>query len=432
MAESPTVSDVITAFLWDGERILLSLRSGDVSTFPHHWAAISGYVEEADASPLERAFIEIDEETGIPRDAVTLLAAGDVIEVRTEQHDRVFRVHPFLFRLEAPGKVQGDWESQRFEWVPPEDLLAGRREPTVPQLREALENVWPAWPVAQAIGANLEAACNWLRTDRSLGAGSLARAAAAELRKIVRLGEELPLADCRRHAVEAAAAFGSVRPAMAAPRNLLEDIAADLQSAEDTSQMLAAIDARMNACDTAEAQVAENAARAIGSWGRVMTISYSGTVLRSLLQAKETLQRVYICEGRPLCEGRRLAGHLVKAGIAVSLLTDAQAFAVMPEVDGVLLGADSILQSGAAVNKVGSALLAMSARHYEKPVVVAAATLKCFREGGPEKTPEESNPPEEVWENPPEGVRVRNDYFEAVPAEWITAVVTEAGQRPAR
>ncbi len=91
----------------------------------------------------------------------------------------------------------------------------------------------------------------------------------------------------------------------------------------------------------------------------------------------------------------------------------------------VLLGADCVLPSGEVVNKVGSAHLALAARHFEKPVLVAAESLKFVRENSDMEIPREENSPLEVWADAPSGIDVANTYFEAVPAELITTIVTE-------
>lgn len=107
---------VITAFLWDGRRVLLALRSEQVSTFPGHWAGVSGYLEGED--PAAWALVEIEEELGLSREHVTLRRIGDPLEAAGVSADRVFVVHPFLFSVEEGTTVRGDWEAKRLEWVP--------------------------------------------------------------------------------------------------------------------------------------------------------------------------------------------------------------------------------------------------------------------------------------------------------------------------
>lgn len=85
---------------------------------------------------------------------------------------------------------------------------------------------------------------------------------------------------------------------------------------------------------------------------RVLTTSYSSTLLAAMSAAAGSLGDVIVCEGRPLCEGVAFARALAAAGAArVTVITDAQAGAFVGGVDLVLLGADA-LGPGGAVNKV--------------------------------------------------------------------------------
>jgi len=118
---------VVTVFLQrpDGQIILL-LRSERVGTYRGRWAGVSGYLEEP--TPLEQAYREVLEETGLGADQLELANRGAPVLVREDS--RVFIVHPFRFRV--PGsEVHLDWETVKAEWVDPAEI--GRR-PTVPKL----------------------------------------------------------------------------------------------------------------------------------------------------------------------------------------------------------------------------------------------------------------------------------------------------------
>lgn len=416
---------VITAFLWDGQRVLLALRSDAVSTFPGHWAGISGYVEGDD--PLDRALVEIREETGLPRASVTLRRVGLPLVVEAPAHGRQFQVHPFLFSVEEGATPRHDWEAARFEWVDLSDMQRRVRTPAVPQLYEAFERVWPPWPWRQTIEANVELTCKWLRDDRQMGAGTLARAAARELNKLIRLTDDQPWAEAMKLLCVAAERLRWVRPSMMSLVNLLSDATRALDQSDSARTAIDRIGRLIVQSEDAELTVSRQVAARIAPGSTLMTISYSSTVLRALLAAKANIVRVYICEGRPLMEGRQLAEHLHAEGVAVTLLTDAQAFVMMLQVDGVLFGADAILPDGSAVNKVGSAQLALAARQCQKPVWVAADRLKCAREGADYHVELESQPAAEVWPEAPGGIEVSNVYFDIVPADVITAIISEEG-----
>jgi translation initiation factor 2B subunit (eIF-2B alpha/beta/delta family) len=416
---------VVTVFLWQGQRVLLALRSESVSTFPHHWAGISGYIEGDD--PLTRALIEIREETHVPRESVTLRRVGSPLLVDAPAHHRQFRVHPFLFAIDDGVEPRQDWEAARFEWVDLSDMQRRVRTPTVPQLYDAFERVWPPWPWRRALAANVELACQWLRHDRQMGAGTLARAAARELIKLLRLTGDQPRSETIGPLRSAAEQLRCTRPSMAALVNLLADAAGAIDQSASARTAIGQIRQFIRQSEEAESMVSQRAAERIAPGWKIMTISYSSTVLRTLLAAASKVARVYVCEGRPLLEGRQLAERLRAEGLAVTLLTDAQAFVTMPQIDAVLLGADSILPDGAAVNKVGSAQLALAAHQCRTLVWVAADRLKFVRDVAARDVELEAQPAAEVWPEAPDGIEVLNVYFEAVPAHLIHAIISEDG-----
>jgi len=133
---------VVTCFLLrrspGGDEVLLLRRSQQVGTYRGRWAGVSGYLEETD--PLAQGYREIEEETGLARDEVTLLRAGEPLVVEDSEADRRWVVYPFLFEVQPDAEVRVDWEHTEARWVRPEDVSAFE---TVPQLSEALTRVYP-------------------------------------------------------------------------------------------------------------------------------------------------------------------------------------------------------------------------------------------------------------------------------------------------
>jgi 8-oxo-dGTP pyrophosphatase MutT (NUDIX family) len=129
---------VITAFLFREGKVLVLRRSSSVGSYQGRWAAVSGYLESDTA--LEQAFIELAEETGLSREDVTFLAAGEPLKVSDKSLGVRWVVHPFLFRLEKPEKIRLDREHTECCWVNPQEL---RRLETVPMLFETLARVLP-------------------------------------------------------------------------------------------------------------------------------------------------------------------------------------------------------------------------------------------------------------------------------------------------
>ena len=122
-----------------GDTLLLLRRSDRVSTYQGLWASVSGYLESE--SPLEQAYREIEEEVGLHRGDLRLLAQGEPLIAIDETIDTRWTVHPFLFEVLRPERVRLDWEHVESRWVTVEEM--GGLE-TVPRLEEALGRVYSA------------------------------------------------------------------------------------------------------------------------------------------------------------------------------------------------------------------------------------------------------------------------------------------------
>lgn len=139
--EPPTA--VVTCFLMRRDRgqpeVLLVRRSDRVRTYRGRWAAISGYVE-ANTSPREQAHVELVEETGLPREGFRLLREGAPLAVRDSEQGLNWTVHPYLFEVAEPDRINLDWEAAEARWVDPAEMLV---LPTVPRLADAYARVVP-------------------------------------------------------------------------------------------------------------------------------------------------------------------------------------------------------------------------------------------------------------------------------------------------
>jgi methylthioribose-1-phosphate isomerase len=102
-------------------------------------------------------------------------------------------------------------------------------------------------------------------------------------------------------------------------------------------------------------------------------------------------------------------------------------------VDLCLVGCDRVAANGDTANKIGTYNLALVARAHGVPFYVAAptSTIDLAVPNG-DAIPIEERSPREIthvgdeWITP-EGVSVANPAFDVTPAEYITAIVTEAG-----
>jgi 8-oxo-dGTP diphosphatase len=133
MAEQMTGRQAVTAFLRHDGRVLLVRRSRRVGTYQGRWAGISGFFEGAD--PLEQAFQEIREETGLSREQVRLVCSAPPMKVVAYDLGTLWVVHPFLFEVADRGAVRLDSQSVAMQWVAPEEVALHH---TVPRLADAL------------------------------------------------------------------------------------------------------------------------------------------------------------------------------------------------------------------------------------------------------------------------------------------------------
>ncbi|MFX1327331.1 MAG: translation initiation factor eIF-2B [Promethearchaeota archaeon] len=182
-------------------------------------------------------------------------------------------------------------------------------------------------------------------------------------------------------------------------------------------------------------KIAEIGARRIPNADRkfvVMTHCHSSLVAAILLEAKKQGKnfRVINTETQPRLQGRKTAKKLLNAGIEVTHIVDsAMRWAVRHfQVDLILIGADSITSEGTIINKIGSRLLALVAHEEHVPFYVASPLLKYNPEtnlGILEII--EMRDPQEIWNNPPEGIEILNPAFETVSRRYIDGLITEAG-----
>jgi translation initiation factor eIF-2B subunit delta len=96
----------------------------------------------------------------------------------------------------------------------------------------------------------------------------------------------------------------------------------------------------------------------------------------------------------------------------------------------VLIGADTF-SDDVVVNKIGTTALALLAREHNKPVY-CFTTMNKYVPPEFKQAQEKDNEAGEVWPGAPEGVRIRNKYFENTPMHLLKSVITEAGHFDAK
>jgi translation initiation factor 2B subunit (eIF-2B alpha/beta/delta family) len=180
------------------------------------------------------------------------------------------------------------------------------------------------------------------------------------------------------------------------------------------------------------ARVAEHADSYIKPGAKVLFHSYSGSLIEILARAAATTGDLtfMLTESRPYRESLRVAEALKDTPVALVAYSDASMAAAAADADLVLVGADALFRDGSFANKIGSLPLALSCRHVGTPYYVVTELSKLYP-GDPDDVAMEQRPATEMaedWELWRAGrITVRNQFFERVPADLVTAYLTDAG-----
>lgn len=171
--------------------------------------------------------------------------------------------------------------------------------------------------------------------------------------------------------------------------------------------------------------------------GGLATVQY-GTALAPVYVGNEQGVQFHVWsdETRPLLQGSRItAFELQQNGIPVTVICDSMAASVMAagQVDAVIVGTDRVAANGDVANKIGTLAVAIAAKHYGIPFLVAAPTSSIDRSiATGAQIPIEERDPGEITnhlgrQTAPSGVDVFNPAFDVTPAELVTAIITEHG-----
>ncbi len=164
----------------------------------------------------------------------------------------------------------------------------------------------------------------------------------------------------------------------------------------------------------------------------LIAFSNSNTVAQIIVETyakRGWPQNIFCGEGRPIMEGLVLARKLTSAGLNVTLFTDAALMSRITEAEAVWVGGDSLSREG-LVNKVGSTALAMLCRYRKIPFISLMTSDKLL--------PTDLTPyfysvpqnPREVGADDAESLNIHNEYYETIPIELVSSIMTEKGVAP--
>jgi len=403
---------VVTSFLQRDQLILLLRRSRQVRTYQGKWAAVSGSLKENE-NPYERAQIEINEETALTPRHIAPVRTGELLRIYDQEKDTVWIVHPFLFTA-LTSTIRVNWENSEYEWVDADEIANFE---TVPSLRETFDRVrWDLSPTANL--STTIAIVDEIDNDRMNGASYLGRKAVEGIHTAVRDSTAKTNNDLFRDILMVATRLRHVQPTMASIRNTTGRLLHKIDSARQTSK--STIEYRTLIEEMAHEEIFQNENAAelvsrnlrdiIAEKNRILTHSYSSTVKRAIELCPNRELHVYVTESAPAFEGRALSHDLAELGFNSIVLPDTAASAFPFQFDAVVLGADSVLNDGSIVNKIGTKIIARTAQQFQIPVYIAAESSKldCMHFLG--------------------APIILNETFDLTPADYITSIITELGE----
>jgi ribose 1,5-bisphosphate isomerase len=180
----------------------------------------------------------------------------------------------------------------------------------------------------------------------------------------------------------------------------------------------------------ARRKITEVGTKRITDGSRVLTHCHSSAVSEILRTAKENRVdfELFLTETRPRYQGRITAREMAEAGVDATMIVDSAVRTILNRVDIVLVGSDAITSEGNVINKIGTSLIALAAQEARTPFYVATELFKFDPQtihGDLEIIEERSS--DEVWTDPPEGLKIRNPAFDVTRREYIHGIICEEG-----
>ncbi len=405
---------VVTSFIQADQRILLLRRSTKVGTHKGKWAGVSGYLEGSE-EPFQRAQTEIQEEVGLAPDQISLIRAGETLRAFDEQTAIVWIIYPFLFEARSR-RIRLDWENAEYKWIEPNELSSYE---TVPKLKETFDRVHCSLQSERPSPSKVLRGVEELAQDRVHGASFLGRQAVELLYAVAEASEATTAQELFCDLLLAASRLRTAQPGMAIIRNLVgmllhqADLKRTAASAAEFRTLIGSLAKEVMKRTQAGTEDASRSAVALLPMdGHVLTHSYSSAVLRALelgFKGGRSLQ-VYATESYPGMEGKQLAKDLVEFGIPVKLVADSAVGSIIPDVDLVLVGADSVLTDGSLLHKIGTKNIATATHEREIPFYSVCETTKF-------STADFLREPAQPSET----------LFDVTPSKYVSKFITETG-----
>ena len=236
-----------------------------------------------------------------------------------------------------------------------------------------------------SISAEIISLIEEIRNDRIHGASQLARQAAKVLKVAAERSQVDNVEQFLQEQKEVGEKLMSARPAMAPVFNIVSRLLSDIAGKATEMELdsirrftISRADEVIKGSLQAIVQIAKYGAELIADGDKIMTHSYSSTVVAVLKEAftKHRDIEVIITRSGPGRTGERIARQLELYGIPVTFIDDAAIGLYVPTANKVMVGADRVCADGKVVNGIGTYQLALVAERASIPFYVLCETLK--------------------------------------------------------
>ncbi|XP_019628473.1 PREDICTED: translation initiation factor eIF-2B subunit delta-like [Branchiostoma belcheri] len=175
----------------------------------------------------------------------------------------------------------------------------------------------------------------------------------------------------------------------------------------------------------------------------ILVYGFSSLIKKVLCDAHDSGKKfsVVVVDGRPKFEGKEMLRRLVRHGIKCTYVLINAVSYIMQEVSKVLLGAHALLANGFVMGRVGTSLVAMTAKACNVPVLVCCETYKfCERVQTDSFVFNELGDPDDLvplrkqrhldtWRQQ-DSLHLLNLVYDITPSNFIAMVITEVGMIP--
>lgn len=267
------------------------------------------------------------------------------------------------------------------------------------------------------------------------GAAKIARYAAEALKDEVIHFDGNEIEEFRSTLNKAGKRLIATRPTAVSLRNAVLIVLKGLANEEDIDVLKKIIISQaeefIESSKDALERISEIGAKRIKPNSVILTHCNSTAAVSTIIKAHNQGKKitVYATESRPKRQGYITVRELAQADVPVTLIVDSAVRHIMPKVDIVVVGADTVASNGAVINKIGTSQIALCAHEARVPVMVCAETFKFSHETlvGELVQIEERDVNEIVKPEDFPKVRIFNPVFDTTPPEYVDVIVTEEG-----